>query len=425
MSIVIEPASYAITASSVNVASPVGSIGTRMFGGRMGTLDNSTLKTFHVAMEVAQDYDAVRLILSNTSGTSSDYIASAKISAWGDASDLNNSAGTWVSVNTEGNTAYATALASRNASNRVAYTVTDWTALSSVPRTDGGVNPLLGVRLYHVNSNASLPVYGNGSSDDYANWATRTDGLLWCARQQNGDQITTPSGFTSTTNTIQSPICGVQFLARGKVVTVMSFGDSITEGRGTYINEGFILPACQNITNKNGVAVSYANCGWSGLPSNGSTGFYQRAIDVLEGPIKPNILVIPNGSPNDYSTVTDAIVATERYGLEQVLQACADNGVVPLVWCVFPANSSIDTPAGAENYGSTDSVRVAWNAEVLTWRARGIAVADTSTVLNGNVNANGQIPMLAGSTTDGIHPNDTGNALNTPIFEAALRGLIA
>lgn len=405
--------------------SKTGNVGTRLFGGRMGTLDNSTLKTFHVTMELAQDFDAVRLILSNTSGVASDYCASAKASVWGDASDLNNSAGTWLGFTMDGNSSYLSAIAPRDSANRVGHTVTDWLSIQSVPRTDGGTRPLLGVRVYFVNQNGALPVYGNGGSDDYLNWATRTDGLLWCARQQNGDQITTPSGFTSTTNVIQSPICGVQFLARGKVVTVMSIGDSITEGRGTYINEGFILPACEQLSNKSGLAISYANFGWSGTPSTSSTGFYQRALDILEGPLKPDILVFPNASPNDFTTVTASQINNGKYLLMQVIQACYENNVIPVVWTVLPSNSSIDSPVGTKNYGATDSLRVAYNLETLSWRDRGLNVVDFSTVLNGPVNANGQIPMLAGTTTDAIHPNDVGNAILTPIMRSKLEELLA
>jgi hypothetical protein len=76
---------------------------------------------------------------------------------------------------------------------------------------------------------------------------------------------------------------------------VMSVGDSITEGRGTYKGEGFNLPACQALTNPNDFAIEYANCGWSGQTP---LEYVIRGRYLIDTELSPDVLIMPLGSPN-------------------------------------------------------------------------------------------------------------------------------
>ena len=377
-------------------------IATRIFGGRMGTLNNSTPATFQITTELAQHFDAVRVLFANTDLLISHAMRSVAVSVMADKADLNNAAGTFVVATRNALSRVYAELAP--GTGRIAYTATDWIPISSIARTDGGTNPLLVARAY-MDASTILPVYGNGT-DDFTNWATRTGGRIWCSRQQAGVNVT--SGFTSTTNTSQNPIIGFQYLARGKVITVAGCGDSITEGRGTYLNEGFILPAVDALSSMSGTAYEYMNCGWNG---QSMSTFAERAIDILQSTIKPDVLVMPGASPNDISTTIaqsniDAFRALRNRAIADARKA----GVPVVIWTWLPSNTAV------KNYGSSDSFRTAYNTELLGMASKSLFVADAATPINGTTSG-GQIQMGSTVQADGIHPNDTGNALITAVVQ--------
>ena len=384
-----------------------GNTATRLFGGRMGTVDNSTAQTYQITAELQADFDAVRPIFASTDTNISHAIRQVTASTPSTAADLNNSTGTWVQGLKAGLGRIYADIAP--ATGRIAYTTTDWIYLPSTPRTDGGKKPLVAIRAYFNNS-STLPAYGNGT-DSFTNWATRTDGRIWAARQQAGLYTTSPSGFTSTTNTSQSPIVGIQYLTRGKVITVGAVGDSITDGRGTYLGEGFVMPATEALSTPR-VAVEYMNCGWSG---QNMAIFSERAIDILQSPIRPDIMVMPAGSPNDTpGTITTDQINAMRGQRARVQRAAKAYGVPLVLWTWLPTSTDV------RNYGTSDSLRTSYNAEVLAQDGREFIVADTSTAFSG-ATVGGQVQIASGLTSDDIHPNDTGNATLTPLLKTALQ----
>lgn len=385
-------------------------IGTRIFGGRMGTYDNTTQKTFQITLGLAQKFDAVRVIFANST-TSSVGVGVCKVSVPPLASDINNNGGTWNTV-TFGGAGTGTIPAAASAARR-AFLVSDWAPAQYIERADGTV-PLVTIRAY-ISTSGTIGVVGNGT-DDLTNWATRPNGKIVAMRLQAGDQVTTLSGFSSTTNVSQCPIVGVQYSARGEVITVMGVGDSITEGRGTYLGEGFGVPAGESLSSMSGTAFEWCNLGWSGQSSNQ---FRDNMIDIASSGIYPDIMVMPCGSPNDDAgTITASIVTAQRSYIAQMLGYQRAMQVPIILWTQLPTNPSVKA------YGATDALRVAHNTEVLTWANKGIDVLDFSTALSGITDGTGQVNMLAGSTTDNIHPNDAGNAILSPILAAKLREYI-
>lgn len=72
------------------------------------------------------------------------------------------------------------------------------------------------------------------------------------------------SGFTgaNSSGAVISPVVGIEYMARRRVVSVAGFGDSITEGRGTYLGEGFGQPECVALSdNSSGIAFEWSNLG--------------------------------------------------------------------------------------------------------------------------------------------------------------------
>jgi len=399
-----DTAGYRLDSFEVPSVKP-STVATRIFGGRMGTLDNTTTKTFQVTTELAQHFDAVRVLFANTDLLISHAMRAVAVSVMADKSDLNNTAGTWVTATRSGLSRVYAELAP--GTGRIAYTATDWINISSVPRTDGGTKPLVAARAF-MQSSANLPVYGDGT-DDFTNWATRTDGRIWAARQQDG--LAVSSGFTNTTNRSQSPIVGFQYLARGRVITVAAVGDSITDGRGTYLGEGFILPAVESLSDMNGTAYEYMNCGWSG---QAMSTFAERGVDVLQSSIRPDVLVLPGASPNDNpSSIAQSDIDGFRSRRNRVVADARRAGVPVVLWTWLPTNTAV------RPYGAADSLRTAYNAELMAQAGRGLFVVDAAAALSG-VTSGGQVQMLAGSTTDGIHPNDSGNATLRDLIKPAI-----
>jgi lysophospholipase L1-like esterase len=372
----------------------------------MGTINNTTPNTFQITAELAQHFDAVRVIFANTDMILSPSLRLVGASVMGSKADLNNASGTWVTGSRASLSRIYAELSP--GTERIAYTVSDWIPVSSVPRTDGGTKPLVAVRAY-MQAHANLPAYGNGV-DNFTNHATRTDGRIWAARQQAGVLVT--SGFTDTTNRTQSPIVGIQYLSRGKVKTVAGLGDSITDGRGTYLGEGFLLPAIDALSDMNGTAYEYMNCGWSGQ-SYSVIG--ERAIDVLQSSVRPDVLVIPNGSPNDISTtISQSNIDSFRWRRNRVLAAAREVNVPVLFWTWLSSNASV------KSYGATDSLRVAYNTEMLAQASRDIMVVDAASAINGSITG-GQMEMNPLYQNDGIHPNDAGNTVLANLFKPYIK----
>lgn len=401
-------------------------IGTRIQFGRFGTISNATAKTFHVTAEAACHFDAIRPVFGSYDSARSYQFSVVKASVLSSVADdtaMLNNAGTWVTGTVEALTAVPLKVAlGGSTTSRIGYTVPDWMQLSSVDRTDGGTLPLIAIRCYSNDTSATaLPVYGNGT-DDFTNWATRSS-RKWFARHFSGDGVSTPANFTggtSATPQSQSPIIGFQYQSRGTVITVCGVGDSITEGRGTYLGEGFMLPACEAIQTATGLAIEYMQAGYSGQSlygsSGGINGFSARALDILNSEIVPDVLVMPVGSPNDEpTTLTAAGIALQQLGVQSVIAECKRRGVALALWTWMPTNYAVDPR------GSTDALRAAYNAACLL-KYRNIC--DLATIHTGPLDGNSQYTMLY--TTDGIHPNDAGNTLDAaaivPYIKSAIFG---
>lgn len=390
-------------------------IGTRVPFGRMGTISNAAATTYHVTAEAPCHFDAIRPLFASIDAARSYQHTSVKVSVLSDVSTdaaMLNNAGTWVTVTQNGQGAIPVATSVNG--SRIAYTTPDFIPLASIDRTDGGKNPLVAIRSYVADGTAAaLPAYGNGT-DGFTNWATRTDGCMWAARQVAGDGVTTPTNFTggtSATPQSQSPIIGFQYLARGRVITVCNPGDSISEGRGTYLGDGFGYQATRLAAALAGIATEFMQGGWSGQSCAGITGYAARALDILNTQqVLPDVMVMPIGSPNDETvTLTAAGVLAQRTAVELVISECKRKGVPLVLWTWLPTNYSV------RPYGATDALRRAYNADML---ARYPNVVDLAALFYGGVDVNGQDILI--NAADSIHPNDTGNSLAAALLAPAI-----
>lgn len=377
-----------------------GNVGTRIFSHRTGNFNNTTQNTFRCIVEIAADnFSAVRPIFINGADGLTYTVAGCNARALANLTDALPSP-TTVTLPSSG-------VVPAGGSLRPNYLLGDWTYMQSVPRTDGGKGALVCFDAY-VSNSATIAILGNNTTDIYTTWATRAN-RKFLFRKNTTDCVTTPANFTSTENINQSVFGGVQYISNGRVITVMGIGDSITDGRGTIIGEGFGTLACEEVSDLNDTVYEWANCGYAGVTS---TSYANFLTNLTTAGIKPEIVVTANGSPNDNgSTITDANIETSKKNLAKMLLHCRDNGYQPIILTYLP------TKASAKDYGATDDKRVVYNT--LTHNRQPHPVVDFAGALSGAKDADGQIDLLG--TTDGIHPNDAGNAILAKLLAQVLR----
>lgn len=388
-------------------------VGCRIFGGRMGTFNNNSGTITHqIGAELATRFLAVRPIIANSDPSIAHRILVCKASSPTTRADINNSGGTWVQGQRMGaNSIYVPA---PQGALRCVYGSTDWIPLRSSARSDGGQRPLVTIRVI-MDSSSVLPVVGNGT-DDFTNWATRTDGRMWSMRRQSVDGVTTPTAFTSTTDVSQSPIVGVQYLGMdGRIVNVAMTGDSNGEGRGTYLGEGMLMPVLEDLSSS-AVAFEYMNTSWSG---QASSDFYGRAIDLMHSSVKPDLIVTQLGTPNDVidgQPILQSTVDDREMRRSRLIMHSRKTGVPVLFHTWMPTDS--------EAYGTSDSIRRAVNAQWLAQSPDGALVADVATAVKG-ATVGGQERLKAAYTTDLTHLNDAGNVAAGEVLKPFITSILS
>lgn len=413
----------------------LGNVGIRIFGGRVANAKAlasgaAAGRTFEVVATTALPFDAIRVVMAfgQTSGanaiTPSAYVSVKPVAEIGDAAIATDSGWTAVTfggANGIGGSA-TPSFAPAADQNRRVYTVSDVIPVASVARSDGGRYPAVVIRAYLYTSGTAgnYVIQGNGSQNFDA-WETHLSGRIWRMRGKGGNFAnTTQSGMTRALSVAENgaPIVGIVYYARGKVVNVAGFGDSITEGQGTYVGEGFGFPACQALSdNATGIAYEWSNLGWSGQ----TTGqIRQQVLDAVATPgLKFDIGVLPGGSPNDITaTIGEADIAATRFKVSHMLDLMRGGGMATVLWTWLPTNTAV------RNYGASDSQRRALNDDYRTWGSRGAVIADFDKALAG-ATSGGQVQLLTDSADDNIHPSDGGNARLSPLLARAVQGLSA
>lgn len=398
--------------------------GSRTLGGRISSFNNGTQQSFQLTSTIETEAVGIRPVLASNNGAYSGLLLNCKMSALASIADPNNSAGTWVQATCADLIPITIEIAptvSGFSYNRLAYTLPDYIRLPSVARSDGGLFPLYSCRAYFA-ADSALPVLGNGA-DNFTNWATRPDGRSFIMRKVAGDAVTTPSAWNSglsgyATNISQCPIIGFDYLAKGRVDTVGRVGDSIIEGRATYLQEDYIQTALNQLSTSNH-PIESSNFGWSSSPSTGTLGFMQRALDILNSPLKPKLLAFEMGSCNDSTPITQSVVNDWKYNTSVLIAACKEVGVIPL-----PITIMATSYAGHSN-GSSDSLRLAFNAEMITaFTNSGITYFDSATPVAGLTEGHGQQEMNLLYTDDGVHPNTAGNNLLGGLIKPIIASLL-
>lgn len=404
------------------VSAKGGRRGMRFPFGRYTTLANDASgRTHHIVMDLPDGADELILVACNNQ-TAQVVELQGMACAMANLSNINNSdgaAGTWSGLanwaDNTGNSSIGRVPVSAS-TVRLKYIMSDPITITTPARTDGGRGSLVAIRFFMRTNIPNYTVFGNGAGDNLTNWASRTDGRTLIMRSQIGQHLIPTTGFNSTTNESQSPIAGVIFLARGQVVNVVRFGDSIMDGRGTYIGDGYVGPACVQASIDTGVAVCDSNLAWSGSPSSQHFQHAKDFIGTFSNYI--DLVVYPDGTPNDADGVPiDAtIIANRRRRTSDVIDT-ATRARIPVLLATWAA-----TNPALRDWNASDSLRR--DTVVLSKTQRDVVLVDTDSVWSGAIDADGQQVMAPGVTSDNIHPNDAGNALASPLATEAIKRFI-
>lgn len=387
-------------------------IGTRIFGGKSELVfDNTSAFTWESTFTVPADYDRVRFIFNNVGlDTVTEPAMLATVASVEDSTDATLNAATWQGLQVSSSGAWT--LTKSASGTRRSYVVSDWLSLASVPRTDGGRGRLVSCRAW-VNG-GTLGLLGDaGDTVDYQNWLTKPDGYIFKTRRKAGNLSATSADWSSATASNNTPILGVQYMSRGKVITVATCGDSIAEGNSTYRGDGYAYPAINSL-NRAGKSYDYMNLSWSGASS---PTILTNIEDAITAGIIPDVLIINAGTANDNAEpIVDANITSSRTFMSRILALCQDNQIIPVITTQPPVNTAV------KNYGSSDSKRVALNTSILSDYSS-FDVVDFSTIISGK-EVSDQVQIVEGLTDDGIHPNDTGNDLLTNELKQTLQKFI-
>ncbi len=268
----------------------------------------------------------------------------------------------------------------------------DWVRVLSLPRTDGGVNPLLMTR--HLTDNTNTY---RCASTGTQNWPPLAQGRTLSAyHRQNVDSVTTPALLAGPTGPLNflTPD-GVQYVAPEVGFTVLSVGDSITQGFGSgtlFHSWGYLSSLALSTPSR---PISYWNQGWQGGVSADFIANGYAAFKVA----RPDVVTIQTWTQNETGTQAAADASWERaiafadYVMKQ--------GAVPVLMGPPPASNT--------SAGVTEAARLSVRTRMLQAGAYGMPVLDWEAALGTGGNPNRiQSALIA---ADAIHPNDAGNAV--------------
>jgi hypothetical protein len=301
----------------------------------------------------------------------------------------------------------------------------DWAPVRSIPRTDGGTQPLL--FLYVALDRGAMATAGTGA-DPFAyaaSHACRGRVSVSLSSAASGDWTSNPAatawhGATPAPagNGSQwglSPVFCLQYLSLVPGIQGVISGDSLMSGPGGPHGDGFSaapIRAAYDLSHlSRPVCMAHLACGGAG-----SAVYHETLLRNLEA-LRPSLLVLQPLSRNDGMVPArlDALLA-------RLLMTCdraeAEYGARTIFQGAYPI-PSVD-PA---NGGSADEVAL-WHqvrATLAAMRNAGMPVDDGAALIG---DAAFPWRYAAGFSDDGTHPNDAATETLTPEVRRLLEALL-
>jgi hypothetical protein len=294
---------------------------------------------------------------------------------------------------------------------RPSYFFSDWIRLSSLPLSDGSVNPLLMVRTLTDAAGTFRYAWMSNGMPASA-WALNAQGrVLYGAQQQGVDRITAPSSTGALAHQGVVFPFGVQYMARVPGFSVLAVGDSLTQGGYSPTNYhpwGYLSCLALSTPLR---PISFWN---NGLSGSVEIDFWAAGYAAFKA-CKPDVVTIPVWTPNDPFTQASA---DADFSMAMDFANYADkNGAVP----VFMG----PLPWGGIATALQDAPRLTARSRMLQAAAGGRAVLDWEPVITTGASPNRILPQyLIGG--DGIdHPGPAGYAfMDSAVFRPVLANIL-
>lgn len=381
---------------------------TKNLFGRQAVATLSAPHTTHMIMELESDFMAIRVGLHNlhTAAVSGVKVCvalhnRADAPAW---LIENPPAGNWIDLTQGGSTSFT--LQPRLGEERPSLNFSDFIALRSMPRADGGKRPLLMIRIEYP-SGAVQSKPANGIS----NWRATDAPRYFKAARQDVLGVTDKAAYTNTTNTEAGcTVPAVQYITRKTGRQLLITGDSTMEGIGS-------TPACFGASQIVAYGHStpeepfeYYNAALHAQPPM----IYHERVNDLIDVVTPTHITYTPWSGNDVAKdtgITDQALDRLYLSLAKVIRRVRE-AKVPAVLILtegLPANTAY-RPVGAN-----DAKRIATNLWING--ITGVRVAKGyAAAMSGTTDSTGQVQQKPEFAGDGAHPNRAGyNALAATI----------
>jgi len=385
---------------------------TKALFGRYNTYNTTTNWTTNTVMELEAEFTSLRIAIPNASAST---IENVKVSVGVVAANVPQAwlvgiepTGGWIDATINGNTAFT--LQPRIAAERVSLAISDEIPARSIPRTDGGVRPLIIIRVeYPLGSTPSVPYLGT------SNWRQLTSPRIMKTSVQNVLGVTDKASFTQTTNTeggVAVPI--VQYFTKKKGRQLLISADSTGEGVGSNPNGyGAVQMASYELSTPDN-PIEYFN---AGLHAQGPEVYSKRLADVGDF-VKPTIVFYSPYSVNDVSVggmTTDQLNRVYT-NLARMVDEMRNYPTSSLILLEPLPNNPAFRDTGAGDQRRRDLIADLATFDVIV--AEGYAAA-----LSGAQDTDGQTLIASGLTTDNVHPNLAGYQALAQIIKPIVENL--
>lgn len=358
---------------------------------------NPTGGTGAIAIAVEKPFSRVRIAVANVDSSSvtlGPFKASTMDRAPTDALDSGNNSGAYTDITFSGSSTVT--IDAAPATDQPVVVWSDWIDLASIPRTDGGLFPVLTVRGYHPSG--TITVTANSS----AGWRTAFDGrFLWSTGSGTGDFVTSGiESYPSNGNNGQNLIYAVETFGDEKSFPVTVFGDSVLLGTNVDVNgQGFLYYGMSQAST-NSRTLSFSNYAWPGRNTSNSLIRFSQIIKESQ----PSISVFFGYSTNDGSPTASLLSAAYDRVL-QFVEECRKYNTVPVV--VTPLlNTAWTTPQKELIKHYRHKIR-ALNGTVV--------VMDVASVLL----TEDELGFIDGVLADTVHLNQNGTEIAAPVARDA------
>jgi len=381
---------------------------TKNLFGRHYSEATTSVMTYNTVMELESEFIGFRIGIHNIAGTAVTGVKACV--AVRDKVDYNTadslwmaetslSGGTWIDC-TFGGATTAT-LAPALGTERTSITWSDLIPIPSLARIDGGVRPIIQVRI-EFPSGAQYSRPANG----IARWRTMTTPRYLRVSRQAVGGVTDKAAYTEVANR-ETGICipAVQYYTKKKGKQFLIVGDSIREGvNGTPNGVG----AAQLLAYRHSTPDSPIDYFNGAIHAQPPMVYSPRVNDMLDV-VKPTHVFYGVWSGNDV-----AVGGISADALNRARMALA-NVIGWVRGARTPTNLILDegtpTSTAYKAVGAADSRRVDFNKWLESFTglipAKGFANA-----VSVGADATGQIQINPAMTADGVHPNLEGyNAL--------------